>query len=178
MGVNVERKVAVVGADGRFIRLEELAEDQAPGADHVVLSIDGAGLVRAALVDANALLVRVDAVAPDGLTNRHLPMFAELDLDPVRGYKWTPTPGDARNALRGRWDPLPRKTPERKFDDAEPLPALAAFWIMLFLKDGELALPARTLAWLDQYVRSVDFRGTLESSPEAQEYWRRRGLKN
>jgi hypothetical protein len=171
-------KVIVVADSGAFAGLQELLNEgsEAMEVAGAMIGVEG-DTFTCALLDADGLFVRVETVPLSALTPLHLPRVMACDLDPAIGYRWLPTPADLANPLRGRFDPLPRKTAETKFDETEPLPALACFFIRAWLKE-EAALPAQTLAWLDQYVRSHDFKGILEKSPEAQAYYLRRGLKN
>jgi hypothetical protein len=165
-------RMILVADSGAFVRVEELVPEEITGA-HVGPAEEH---WTCAVLDTDGLFVGVAEVKLEDLTPLHLPRVTACDLDAARGYRWMPTPADLANAQRGRFDPVPRKTPETKFDDAQPLPALACFFVRAWLKD-EAALPAQTLAWTDQYVRSVDFKPILEKSPEAQKYWLRRGLK-
>jgi len=163
--------VAAIDAGGLFARLMEHEEGIALAADEIVLLPpeprvalawawrDGRWLRRAALLDADNVFLGVEEVEPDKLTARHLPQLFNCDNQPMR-YRWVPD----RSSEGGSLQPLPRQTPEQKFLDTEPLPAIALFFIRVWATKF-MVLPPKTEAWLDWYVRTTDFM-TYRDTPE------------
>lgn len=148
-------------------------------------SADGGGAaekttISAALLDANGVYKgMVELQSKADLTSSHVSageFGGGCDLPPDL-YRWMKPVLNADGSVkeRGRFEPLPPKTAEQKFVDAEPLPAIAADMIHRWTLDNA-ALTAKTLAWLDGYALSFDFKSTLKVSPEAQQYVAARGL--
>src|SRR6266581_3042567 len=171
--------VATIDDDALFVAVQEIPEEELedvhvrelppePRLRRAWCYRGGTWMRRAALIGSDGRYLRIDEVPPDKLSSLHLPQIVDCDLDPSLGYRWQP---DAKNALGGSFVPPPRKSPEQKFNESEPLPALALFYIRIW-KLKVLELPEQTLAWLKWYVRTVDFKSYLEAIPEAQEFKR------
>jgi len=171
--------VATIDDDALFVAVQEIPEEELedvhvrelppePRLRRAWCYRDGAWLRRAALVGSDGRYLRIDEVPPDKLSSLHLPQIVDCDLDPSLGYKWQQDP---KNPFGGHFVPPPRKTPEQKFADSEPLPALALFFIRIW-KLKAFELPEQTFAWLRWYVRTVDFKSYRETIPEAQEFVR------
>ena len=127
-----------------------------------------AWLRRAALLDAAGFFRGMDELAaPEAVTALHLPQIYECDLDPQAGYRWQK---DAANPHGGAFVPPPRKTPEDRFDKAEPLPAMMCMFVRAW-KLQQFELPAPTLAWMRGYALTVDFKDYVESGGEAREFY-------
>ncbi len=128
--------VATIDDDALFVAVQEIPEEELedvhvrelppePRLRRAWCYRDGAWLRRAALVGSDGRYLRIDEVPPDKLSSLHLPQIVDCDLDPSLGYKWQQDP---KNPFGGHFVPPPRKTPEQKFADSEPLPALALFF--------------------------------------------------
>ncbi len=124
--------------------------------------------VRAALIDAGGVYQGMVELEEDQLTSRHLPQITDCDLPPNAGYKWVV---DRDNPFGGAFVPPPRKTPEQKFTDADPLPALLLFFVRAWKVGGIDAVPAYTLDWMRAYIDTFDVRGIVLANPEAREFY-------
>src|SRR6266581_8761885 len=164
--------VAAIDDAGVFVAVQEIPEEELEDVHVRELPPEprlrrawryegGTWMRRAALIGSDGRYLRIDEVPPDKLSSLHLPQIVDCDLDPSLGYRWQP---DAKNPLGGSFVPPPRKSPEQKFNESEPLPALALFYIRVW-KLKVFELPEQTLAWLKWYVRTVDFKSYLEAIP-------------
>jgi len=172
------KTVAVLDDDAIVRSLIKLGDDQAPAQEQIELA-DGAQVVPGEHRWDGSQFVAIAFVAVlDGGIYRGVERIdlADLQPDQVR----VPEDCDLRPGAYA-WDgktftPIKAADP---LSDAPPpavLPAIALGFIAIW-KAGAVVLPEETLAWLDAYVVTIDFKGRLAVAGIARDYAQARGLK-
>jgi hypothetical protein len=110
-------------------------------------------LVYAARLDADGIYQGMDHLPKDQLTPLHLPQIQDCDL-PAGHARWVP---DKAAPYGGSFHYLRRTVTKEALTDANTVRAIACGF--LALQAQGFKLPSETLAWLEKYTASFDFKG-------------------